>query len=113
MLYNGVQLENFDQIAVPDSLFGLLDLFCVGHTPNDVVELTWIAEELGQFPVIFQESSEGNYTTVSHEYNVANITVNNSIRPYRGTLTCRADSTDVQIAIYIVEGSFNYLYTVN
>ena len=94
-------MENFGRIAVVNRLFGDLSLQCLGHTPSGVLDLVWIVEEAGQAPVLLTEGSEDNYTTVAYDQNVANLTIDNTIRPFRGTLRCRSATADRQITIFV------------
>lgn len=106
VLLNGEEVDNFGQIAVVNRLYGDLVLQCLGHAPSGVLDLVWISEEAGQAPEILREGTEGNYTTVSYDYNVATLTVDNFIRPYRGTLRCRAPSSDRQITVYVTDSTW-------
>lgn len=96
-------MENFGQIAVVNRLYGDLALQCLGHAPSGVLDLVWISEEVGQAPAMLSGTSEDSYTRVSYDYNVANLTVDNFIRLYRGTLRCQAASSNIQVTVYIAE----------
>lgn len=103
MLWNGEPVNNYQQIEVVNSLHGALDLQCIGHYPSNVTDFQWISEESGRIPVVLQEDMGDDYITVSYTYNWANITINNLIRPYRGTLRCTAPASKRQITIFVTE----------
>jgi hypothetical protein len=109
VLYNGDEVENFGQIAaVTDRT---LSLQCLGHAPSNVLDMVWISEEVEQAPLILREDSMDNYTRVYYDYNVANLTVDNLIRPFRGVLKCQAASSNRQITIYVTESErSSYFY---
>ena len=89
---------------------GDLSLQCLGHAPSGVIDLLWIAEELGGAPVILGEGSVDNYTRAYYDYNVANLTVDNLIRPFHGALRCWVPSSDRQITIYVTESMLNLIW---
>ena len=104
VLYNGQEVEDFGQIAVANRLFGDLNLQCIGHSASNVTGLVWTAEELGQAPVLLQgDARTSDYVSASYGYNSANLTIDNLLGPFRGTVKCRAPTLGRTITIFITE----------
>lgn len=103
MIVDGQEVEDFGYITVVNRFYGDLDLQCLGHAPSGVLDLVWIFEEVGRAPVQLQGASQDNFTSAGYDYNVANLTIDNFIRPYRGTLRCQSTSSDRQITIFVTE----------
>lgn len=103
-MLDGEELEDFSEIVVVDHLYGFLNLQCVSHYPSGIVDLVWLSEEEGMSPLALEGESQDDYTMVTYDYNFANLTINNLIRPYRGILRCQTASSDRQITISVVEG---------
>ena len=100
VLYNGVAVENDGNIQLDSELPGDLHLQCIGHYPSGFTSLQWISEEDGRDTMNLYEANSTGYISVSYSYNVANITINNRIRLFQGTLICRYDETN-QVTITI------------
>ena len=92
-------VENLGSIIA----YGNFSLQCIGHSLSQVVDLVWITEETGQAPVVLREEDNNDYTMVSYDFNAAYLVINNLIRPYQGTLSCRSQTADMQVTIYVNE----------
>lgn len=99
-------LFQWDQssITIVNRLSGDLNLRCLGHAPSNVRDLVWISEQQGQLPVVLRPEMNNDYTTVSYGYNEANVSINNFIEPYRGTLRCLSEPSRRQVTLFVVDG---------
>ena len=97
---DGVLVENFEQIVVASEE---LRLRCLSHTAAGIADLVWVAQEAGQDPTVLLENSGDAYIAVSYDYNVATVTINNVLGPFRGTLRCHSATLESQITVFIAE----------
>lgn len=101
---DGNFLQDRDSIVVVNRLSGDLTLRCLGHAPLNVTNLRWVLEEQGEQQEIILEPKDNNdYTVVSYSYNEANLTINNFLKPFRGTLKCQSETSRRQLTFYVVD----------
>ena len=106
VLFNGEEVEDLSQIPVANRLFGNLTLQCIGHSATSVQDLVWTSEEAGGGPVVLQgDAQSSEYISASYDYNLANMTINNLLGPYRGTVKCRTATLDRTITVFITESN--------
>lgn len=102
----GENITDQSEITVVNRFSGNLTLRCLGHAPSNVRDIVWVSEQQGMPTVTFMPSMNNNFTMVSYGYNEANLTINNFIQLYRGTLRCVSASSGRQVTIYVTDGMY-------
>ncbi len=98
----GAFLPDQDPIVIPDGFSLNLTLRCLGHSPSGVRDLVWLMESEGQSTVTLLPENNDNYTIISYGYNEANLTIVNSIEPYRGVLRCQSAPSGMQATFFVL-----------
>jgi len=102
---DGNFVNNTAEFEVKNQFSGELLLQCIGHAPSNIIDLSWVSQKTGDRPVELQAGMNNNQIQVSYAYNQANITIINSVEPYRGILRCQSRQTGQQATFYLVEES--------
>ena len=72
---------------------------CIGDSVNDNIDLQWIALPDGQTPEVITADLAG--FQVQYNYNEANLTVLNSVKPFAGKLRCYSPTTGASSTLTI------------
>ena len=102
---DGNLVNDTGELEVRNQFSRELLLQCIGHAPSNVLDVMWVSQKTGQRPVELQPGMNNDQLQVSYAYNQANITIVNSVEPYRGILRCQSRRTGQQSTYYFVEES--------
>ena len=103
MYRDGEYIADQEPIVIPDGFRLNLTLQCLGHSFSGVRDLVWVSEPEGGASVTLRPEDNNNYTLVSYGYNEANLTIVNSVMPYRGVLRCQSVPSGRQATYDVVK----------
>lgn len=103
----GVKVANNSLIEVVNRRSGDLSLQCIEHVGTSATNLAWmVLPDNGSLIIPMTEDDETYRATISG--NQANLTIDNSVEPFRGLLKCISSSGQV-ISVRVVEGRLCFM----
>lgn len=102
---DGNLVENNSLVEVLNRHSGNLDLQCVEYVGSVSTELTWFVLPDNGSLVAPSFGKEGDVYRVGVSGNQANLSIDNSLEPFRGLLKCWSSSGEV-VSVRVVAGKF-------